>query len=100
MFRHIDKTQFQTLKKAMREARNKFIAHLDDEKVEYTPYMNIAKDTVRFYHSYIVENADPGDLAGLGCRLSLMTITRLVFGKRKKYMRGWYDLGENLHLVV
>jgi hypothetical protein len=69
MFRQIDKTQFQTLKKAMREARNKFIAHLDDEKVEYTPYMNIAKDTVRFYHSYIVENADPGDLAGLPIEL-------------------------------
>ena len=54
LYQHIDKTQFQTLINAIRTARNKFIAHLDDQNIEYTPHMDIAKDAVQFYHSYIV----------------------------------------------
>lgn len=66
LYQHINNTQYQTLLSAMRTARNKFIAHLDDENTEYTPHMDIAKDAVHFYHSYIARNeANPGDLAGL-----------------------------------
>jgi hypothetical protein len=66
LYQHIDKSQFQTLINAMRTARNKFIAHLGDQNIEYTPHMDIAKDAVQFYHSYIVRNeADSGDLTGL-----------------------------------
>jgi hypothetical protein len=63
MFQRIDKTQFQTLKTAMRKARNKFIAHLDDENIEHSPHLDMAKDAVQFYHSYIVHNeANPSDI--------------------------------------
>jgi hypothetical protein len=66
LFQHVDNTEFSTLKKAMRTCRDKFIAHLDDQNIEYTPHMDIAKDAVQFYHIYIVQNeASPGDLAGL-----------------------------------
>jgi hypothetical protein len=65
LFQHINKTQFQALISAMRTARNKFIAHLDDQNVEHTPHMDMAKDAVQFYHGYIVRNeAKPGDLTG------------------------------------
>jgi hypothetical protein len=66
LYQHIGKTPFQTLISAMRTARNKFIAHLDDQNIEYNPHMDIAKDAVHFYLSYIVRNeASPGDLIGL-----------------------------------
>jgi hypothetical protein len=66
LFQLIDKTKFETLLNAMRKARNKFIAHLDDLPTEDTPHMNIAKDAVHFYHRYILRNeAQPGDLTGL-----------------------------------
>ena len=66
LYQHIDKTRFQTLIGAMRTPRNKFIAHLDDQNKEYTPHMDLAKDAVQFYHSYIARNeAEPNDLIGL-----------------------------------
>jgi hypothetical protein len=65
LYQHINQTQFQRLINEMRTARNKFIAHLDDQNVEYTPHMDIAKAAVQFYLSYIVNEANPGDLVGL-----------------------------------
>ena len=62
LFQHIDQTQFQTLVDAMRTARNKFIAHLDDQNNEDTSAMDVAQEAVQFYHNYIVMNeAQPGD---------------------------------------
>jgi hypothetical protein len=62
LFQHVGQTQFEALAEKMRKARNKFIAHLDDENKENTPHMDLAKDAVEFYHRYIVLNeGQPGD---------------------------------------
>jgi hypothetical protein len=65
LYQHINQTEFQKVKDEMRTARNKFIAHLDDENIARIPHMDIAKDTVQFYHSFIVNEANPNDLKGL-----------------------------------
>jgi hypothetical protein len=65
LYQHINHTQFQMLMNEMRTACDKFIAHLDDQNIEYTPHMDIAKDAVQFYHNHIVNEANLGDLAGL-----------------------------------
>ena len=65
---HIDETEkdFAYLIMVMSTYRNKFVAHLDEYNIAQIPPMDMAKDAVQFYHSYIVRNeANSGDLAGL-----------------------------------
>jgi hypothetical protein len=51
---------------AMKEYRDKFVAHLDLELVMNFPALDIAKTSVWFYHAHIVaQEAQPGDLHGL-----------------------------------
>jgi hypothetical protein len=50
----------------MRDYRDKFVAHLDDELTMYLPELDAAREAVTFYYRYIVEcEAEPGELAGL-----------------------------------
>jgi hypothetical protein len=64
MFQIIDRAQFDDMFKTLKTYRNKFLAHLDEEKVMHPPVLNFARDSVWFYHRYIVNNeAKPGDLA-------------------------------------
>jgi len=50
----------------MRTYRNKFVAHLDAERVMQIPALDIAYESVEFYFSYLTNNeAATGDLAGL-----------------------------------
>jgi hypothetical protein len=65
LYQHINEAQFKRLVDEMRTARDKFIPHLDDQNVECTPHMGIAKAAVEFYHIYIVNEANPGYLAGV-----------------------------------
>jgi hypothetical protein len=50
----------------MRNYRNKFVAHLDDDRTMQIPHLDRAKLAVEFYHSHIVNNEAPnGVLNGL-----------------------------------
>jgi hypothetical protein len=50
----------------MRRYRDKFIAHLDDDRIMRPPHLDHAKLAVEFYHHHIVdEEALPGTLGGL-----------------------------------
>ena len=50
----------------MREYRDKFVAHLDCQRVMNIPNFDTAKASVAFYHGHIAsQEASPGDLAGL-----------------------------------
>jgi hypothetical protein len=65
---HIDETvkDFAYVIMVMSTYRNKFVAHLDEYNIAQIPPMDMPKDAVQFYHSYIVRNeANSGDLAGL-----------------------------------
>jgi hypothetical protein len=65
---HLDETEkdFAYLIMVMSTYHNKFLAHLDEYNIAQIPPMDMAKDAVQFYHSYIVRNeANSGDLAGL-----------------------------------
>jgi hypothetical protein len=56
--------------KAMRQYRDKFLAHLDAERVMNVPALDVAKGTVWFYHEHVVNHErQPGDLAGLPTEL-------------------------------
>ncbi len=47
----------------MRGYRDKFLAHLDDQRVMRIPLLDRAKAAVEFYHRYVVQNeAAAGDL--------------------------------------
>jgi len=66
----IDEAAFQAEIEAMRKYRDKFLAHLDSENVMQIPVLDVAKNAVWFYHSYIVQHeAQPGDLDGLPVEL-------------------------------
>jgi hypothetical protein len=46
--------------------RNKFVAHLDQERVMHIPDMTVAAKSLWFLHAHVVaREAKPGDLAGL-----------------------------------
>jgi hypothetical protein len=64
----VDETEkdFAYLIMVMSTYRNKFVAYLDEYNIAQIYPMDMAKDAVQFYHSYIVRNeANSGDLAGL-----------------------------------
>jgi hypothetical protein len=66
MFRLIDREQFDEMFEEARKYRNRFVAHLDDDRVGHIPHLKIAEDAVRFYYRYIQQNeARPDDLIGL-----------------------------------
>jgi hypothetical protein len=55
---------------AMKEYRDKFLAHLDFVLTMNIPVLDIAKTTVWFYHAHVIEyEAGPGDLVGLPLEL-------------------------------
>ena len=51
--------------KSFRKYRDKFFAHLDSLEKMDIPYLHIAWDAVRFYHSHIVQLCSSEDLKGL-----------------------------------
>jgi len=74
MLEHIDQSsgQFERYIKEIREYRDKFLAHLDDQKVMHIPTLDRAKMAVEFYHSYVVlHEALAGDITGLPTDLAL-----------------------------
>jgi hypothetical protein len=55
---------------AMKEYRDRFLAHLDFVLTMNNPVLDIAKTTAWFYYAHVVEHeADPGDLVGLPLEL-------------------------------
>jgi hypothetical protein len=83
LYQRINQTRFQRLIDEMRTTRNKFIAHLDDQNTEYMPHMDIAKTAVQFYHGYIIDEANPGELVGLPTDLN--DYIRPVIRRRGRY---------------
>jgi len=62
----IEEARFQKEIEAMRQYRDKFLAHLDSDEVMNIPVLEIAKKAVWFYHAYVVQHeAQQGDLVGL-----------------------------------
>ncbi len=50
----------------MRHFRDKFVAHLDDDRTMRPPDLSVAKSAVEFYHSYVIDSEAPsGCLSGL-----------------------------------
>jgi hypothetical protein len=57
---------FAALITKMREYRDKFVAHLDDELTMNPPELGPAREAITFYYRHIVEcEAKPGELVGL-----------------------------------
>lgn len=68
----IDDAAFQEEINVMRQYRDKFLAHLDSERVMNVPMLDRAKQSVWFYHAHIVnQEAKDGDLAGLPMELDI-----------------------------
>lgn len=68
----IDEATFEKEIEVMRRYRDKFLAHLDSDEVMNIPALEIAKESVWFYHAYVVQQeAQPGDLDGLPVELDI-----------------------------
>ncbi|WP_296765947.1 hypothetical protein [Sediminimonas sp.] len=68
MLKHLDETddQFKKYIDDMREYRNMFLAHLDDERTMNIPRMDIAEGSVKFLYDHLIcVEATAGDLEGL-----------------------------------
>jgi hypothetical protein len=62
----VSDAQFEEFRLEMREYRDRFIAHLDSERVMNIPTLDLARKSVEFYHAYVVANEiQYGDLGGL-----------------------------------
>ena len=62
----LDAEGFAVLISKMREYRDRFVAHLDDELTMYPPELEIARLAVMFYYRHVVESeAASEDMAGL-----------------------------------
>ena len=62
----VSATVFDDYRINMREYRDKFVAHLDSERVMNIPNLDTAKASVALYHDHIAsQEASPGDLTGL-----------------------------------
>ena len=57
---------FASYVEELKTYRDKFVAHLDQEKVMHIPHMTVAKKSLWFLHAHVVAHeASPSDLAGL-----------------------------------
>jgi hypothetical protein len=63
---NMDAAAFERYRCKVRKYRDKFIAHLDHERVMDVPHLDIARSSVEFYHAYLLQNeVQVGDLSGL-----------------------------------
>jgi hypothetical protein len=61
-----DSAGFTEVIRKIRDYRDRFVAHLDDELKMFPPELDTARKAVTFYHRHIVEcEARPGELAAL-----------------------------------
>jgi hypothetical protein len=68
MLRHLkfDAEAFKKYRDSVHAYRDKFVAHLDDERVMRFPHLDHAKLSVEFYYAYIAnKEIKPNDLSGL-----------------------------------
>lgn len=66
----LDEATYQEQLDAVRHYRDKFVAHLDDEKRLTPPWLDGAKAAVWFYHAHVVQKeAKEGELIGLPLEL-------------------------------
>ena len=68
LFKRLNTSQeeFAAYAISMRRYRDKFVAHLDSDRIMHVPNLDSAKSSIEFYHSYIVDNeAAIGDLVNL-----------------------------------
>ena len=56
----IDEAEWNAYFKKMRTYRDKFLAHLDREKVMYPPQMDIARASVIYYYNYLLQYENDG----------------------------------------
>lgn len=64
---------FEDYRVNMRAYRDKFVAHLDNERNGYISALDLAQRAVEFYYDYIVRNeAQPGDLAYLPVNVTIL----------------------------
>ena len=62
--------EFEKYEVSVRRYREKFVAHLDSDRVMRIPWLGKAQSSVWFYHAHVLQNeAQPGDLTGLPSRL-------------------------------
>jgi hypothetical protein len=68
LLRHVglSATEWDAYLDKMRRYRDKFIAHLDDDRIMQPPHLDCARRAVEFYHRHIFDKeALPGSLGGL-----------------------------------
>lgn len=53
--------QFAAYITEMRQYRDKFVAHLDDEPIMYLPRLRPAKSSVALLYHYLLSNEDDGN---------------------------------------
>jgi hypothetical protein len=70
MFREIGCEGFGNTFNAIREYRNTFLVHLDEDKIMPIPLLDTARDAVWFYKRHVFNNeAQLGDLEGVPANL-------------------------------
>ncbi|MBL3705102.1 hypothetical protein GI582_20590 [Sulfitobacter sp. BDSS02] len=63
---NLNSDQFQDYITGMRTYRDKFLAHLDEERTMHIPKMETAEKAIKFLHGYLVSvDALNSDLAGI-----------------------------------
>lgn len=56
----VSESELADYEEAVQTYRDKFVAHLDSERVMHIPNYEMAELAIVFYHRYILENEDPG----------------------------------------
>ena len=56
----LTENQFETYINEMRTYRDKFVAHLDLDKIMQIPRLQIARQSVAYLHDYLLSHEDDG----------------------------------------
>ena len=56
----IEEAKFEASRTELRTYRNKFLAHLDSHKIMRVPLMDTVKNSVIYYHGYLLQHENDG----------------------------------------
>lgn len=58
LLRHlnIDAVNFDSYRNSIRDYRDKFVAHLDFDRIMNIPFLDVARSSVEFYHAHLVNH--------------------------------------------
>jgi hypothetical protein len=72
---NISAPDFEDYRIEMRTYRDRFVAHLDNDRIAQISDLDLAQQALEFYYDYIVTNeAQPGDLAYLPVNVTILRL--------------------------